>query len=817
MGDAFGSNSPLHLVGPRASRRPVAPDSNYGPDGSDPVGWLRSLGAQELRRLLEARPDAAVAPDPRSLGELAERLQRIGSVVDALNKLPLPCLQLAQALAALPQPASRTALETLLGTDAQGISAALDTLTAHALVWPDLAGRLHMAPALRGAWESPLGLGQGVAELLAAVPSAELGKTAARLGLKPGTRRQDRLDAIVAHHQDPQIMLALLASAPPSAREALTRFLDPEEYHGAGRSGTGERWLLERALIVVDQWGHGPVHLPAEVRIAQYGPDWHASFDPQPPKPALAAVTEDEIERETAAASTSFADQAAVLLARCAERPVAALKSGGVGARELARLSKDSGCEEAVVRLVLECAYAAGLVEYEGTVLAVTDAYDVWASWEPAERLVLLLRAWWLLGLTPTGSRDEDGKALPAVRRAAHCAGCATARQGVLNAAASLPPGHGARAVADLGSSVSWFRPLADELPDDATPFASVARETELLGTVARGALTPLGAALLGQDPAALRDHARRLLPDATDRARIGADLTAVVTGTPTARLATLLDSLADRETRSAASVWRFSPASLRRALDAGHTPDRIEADLREVTDAALPQALSYLITDAARRHGRIRLAPAACVLVSEDTALLVEVAAHRELTHLGLRSVAPTVLLCRAEPDAALAALRAAGYSPVATADDGSVRVERPGRRRVSQPAAATVSPTVPAARRRPPDEGRTADLAARLLAAPDHAPQPCPGTGVPYGTDTEEILDGSTDALPLADVRQLAYAIDEGEPITIEYVAASGGRTVRTVSELDVDPPYLYGYCHLRQDNRVFTLSRIRTVLPA
>ncbi|MDF6045630.1 helicase-associated domain-containing protein [Streptomyces sp. JH14] len=777
---------------------------------------MRSLGAQQLRRLLDARPDAAVAPDPRSLGELAERLQRIGSVVDALNKLPLPCLQLAQALAALPQPTHRTTLETLLGTDAQGISAALDTLTAQALVWPDLAGRLHMAPALRGAWESPLGLGQGVAELLAAVTSAELGRTAAKLGLRPGTRRQDRLDAIVAHHQDPHTMLGLLASAPPSAREALTRLLDPEEYHEIGRSGTGERWLLERALLVVDQSGYGLAHVPAEVRLAQHGPDWHAPFDPQPPTPALVAVTEDEIEREAAAASTSFAGQATVLLARCAERPVVALKSGGVGARELARLGKENGCEEAVVRLVLECAYAAGLVEYEGTDLAVTDAYDVWASWEPAERLVLLLRAWWLLGLTPTGSRDEDGKAVPAVRRAAHCTGCATARQGVLSAAASLPPGHGARAVADLGSSVSWFRPLADELPDDATPFASVAREAELLGTVARGALTPLGAALLGQDQAALRDHARRLLPDATDRARIGADLTAVVTGTPTAGLAALLDSLADRETRSAASVWRFSPASLRRALDAGHTPDRIEADLREVTDAALPQALSYLITDAARRHGRIRLAPAACALVSEDPALLVEVAAHRGLTRLGLRSVAPTVLLCRAEPDAALAALRAAGFSPVATADDGSVRVERPGRRRVSQPAVAATA-TVPAARRSVPEAGRSADLAARLLAAPDHAPQPCPGAGVPYGSDTEEILDGTTDALPLADVRQLAYAIDEGEPITIEYIAASGSRTVRTVSELDFDPPYLYGYCHLRQDNRVFALSRIQAVLPA
>ncbi|MCX5585885.1 WYL domain-containing protein [Streptomyces erythrochromogenes] len=64
--------------------------------------------------------------------------------------------------------------------------------------------------------------------------------------------------------------------------------------------------------------------------------------------------------------------------------------------------------------------------------------------------------------------------------------------------------------------------------------------------------------------------------------------------------------------------------------------------------------------------------------------------------------------------------------------------------------------------------------------------------------------------------DVHQLAHAIDTGTPLTVEYVATSGNRTVRTLSRLELDPPYLEAWCHLREDERVFTLSRIHSVMP-
>ena len=50
----------------------------------------------------------------------------------------------------------------------------------------------------------------------------------------------------------------------------------------------------------------------------------------------------------------------------------------------------------------------------------------------------------------------------------------------------------------------------------------------------------------------------------------------------------------------------------------------------------------------------------------------------------------------------------------------------------------------------------------------------------------------------------------------VTIEYVATTGSRTIRTISGLDLDPPYLHAWCHLRDAERVFTLSRIHGVMP-
>ncbi|MEU4272315.1 helicase-associated domain-containing protein [Streptomyces sp. NPDC026092] len=799
---------------------------------------MAGLDAPRLGRALALRKDASAPPEPRSLDELAERLLRPDSVALALPQLPLPCLQVAEALAALGTPLSRGALAKALGattpTAARELDAVLETLADRALVWPDGDGMLRMAAPLRQAWEAPLGLDAPLEELLEGMTSEELRGMLVTLGIKPPGTRQQRTAAVMHHHGDPERIASVVAKAPPSARELLEHRARSAPRHtefivfGAPEpdSRSGERWALDRGLLIRNRHGYGPARMPAEVALALRGPDWHAPFDPVPPAAEMVSVAAAEVEREAAAAATGFAAHAASVLSVCSSAPPARLKSGGVGARELGRIRKAAQADDAVVRIVLEAAYSVGLMATDGHRVAPTEKYDAWAAQEPAAQFAVLLQAWWNLALTSSQARDEENKALPALAGAPPCDGCLQARRGLLTAAARLSEGLGARAATDLGPLVAWHRPVAHLSFQDETPFATAVRETELLGVIARGSLSPLGEALLAGNAEVLATECRRLLPKATGTARLGSDLTAVVSGTPAANLAELLDATADRETSGTASVWRFSAASIRRALDAGRTPDKVSAELAAIAEgacAALPQPLSYLIADAARRHGRVRVAPASCVIHGDEPSLLTELAAHRGLASLGLRQLAPTVLVSAGTPDQTLAALRDQGYAPVAEAPDGTVRIERVPPRR----AAAVPTP------RKPPVKtgGRLAThkaaemsggidshaVAARLLAAPPTVPDPDPfGAGGPFGTDTEEVVAGYAKQLTYTDVRQLGHALDTGTDITIEYVAASGSRTVRTLSRLELDPPYLEAWCHLREAERVFTLSGIQGVMP-
>lgn len=766
------------------------------------------------------------------MGELADRLQRPGSVALALPQLALPHLQVAEALAALRVPASRDALAELLGAadgdTTRGLEAVLEVLADHALVWADGGGKLCMAGPLRQAWDTPLGLDGPLEELLSGTASDELRGMLAALGVKPPGSKSQRLAALVEHHSDPARISSVVAKAPAAARELLEGRAGagprPPRFSVSGSLGPGPepgvRWALDRGFLIQDRHRYGRARMPAEVALALRGPGWHAPFQPVSPSVGLAPVPLREVDGEASAAASAFTAGAASVLSACSATALARLKSGGIGVRELARIGKAAQVGDAVVRLALETASAVGLLARDGDRMAPTEAYDAWAEQEPPEQFAVLLQAWRNLPLTPTRARDEDNKALPALVGAPPCSGCVEARHGLLAAASRLPAGQGTRVASDLGPLIAWYRPLADSSAD-GPPFATVIREAELLGVLARGALSAIGIHLRTGDTEGLGIECRRLLPSATTTARIGADLTAIVTGTPSARLASLLDSVADRETSATASVWRFSAGSVRRALDAGRIPEDIAADLTVVA-GPLPQPLSYLIADTARGHGRVRVAPAACVLYGDEPALLAELAAHRKLAKLGLRQLAPTVLISRSPLGATLAALRAEGYAPVAETAEGTVRIENARPRRASAPLPAPRGSNARGGRiavAHPAKKSAAVDpstLATRLLAAPPaaHEPEPLDG-GVPFATDTEEIVTAWAKRLPYSDIRQLAHAIDAGQGITIEYVATSGSRTVRALSHLALDPPYLEAWCHLRDSERVFTLSRIHSVM--
>ncbi|WP_241777629.1 helicase-associated domain-containing protein [Streptomyces sp. CT34] len=524
------------------------------------------------------------------------------------------------------------------------------------------------------------------------------------------------------------VYAALGAAAPGPERSAAEAALESLFADGvAAPSEDGAVVVPPRLpqLLAAHDLGPFAAHAPMPV------PD-DAGQRHRPGVPAPRTSVHDESRTAAAQLATTLER----LLASLAERPAALRKSGGLTLREIKRLAKAAGTTEPHARLLLDLALAADLIALtrspSGITALPTGAYDDWLGRPPGERLAPVLAAWsglWAVathtpfGETPTALVRGHDRHAPALRYAL-LAALADVPQG---AGAPLPPlpftespeQEDARtALRHLLRAADWHRPLGvTAQPMAEERAAHTLHEAAHLGLIAHGTLTPLGRALL-TDPRSLEEPLRDLLPPLLEQAHFQADLTAVVPGRPAAALAELLASAADRESESHAVTWRFTPASVRRALDTGHTADTLHDALTAVAaNGTLPQPLGYLIQDTARTHGRIRVLPAACCIRSDDEALVAEVAAHRALRELGLRAIAPTVLVSSRPPAVTLDALRAAGYAPALESDNGTTTVERLPSHRTKAPA-----PT------RDPDAPLL--LARRLLGLPAE-PQEAARTG--------------------------------------------------------------------------------------
>jgi hypothetical protein len=830
---------------------------------------LLALDDAEVKRLLTLRPDTLFEPAPRDLRELAERLDSPDSVSAVLHTAPLPALQLAEALLALQLlhgPARRSDVITFVASQepdaavveaVEAVDRMLSWLADRLLVTATQVGDevlLHGCDGLQACFDEPLGLDRPAAELHAAQTARTLHDILSRLGApRPGSKAE-AVNALVRVLTDPDEVRAIVSAGPPDVATWLDRAC--RQGAGPGRAEGSDRalggtcdgpvaadaqahdelgqgpfgslydpvaaqrelaaatWAAQHGLVVGVGWG-GAARVPAEVALAVRGPAYRAPFTPDPPAVPTRPVALVDVERQSAAAASAFAEHAVALLDLVERSPLPTVKAGGVGARELGRVAKAMGAGSAEVRLALECAGDSGLLFQDAAGVRTSADFAAWRQHEPAHRLATLLEAWWRLGGPATVDRDDAGRPIPALAGRLACPLCSAARHTLLTALRDLPPGRSAD-LQTVALRALWCAPLVHAWsPGVDTPFASAWLEAELLGVVARGALSPLGRLLVNGDD--LEGAAATLLPSTTEEAVFGSDLTVVAAGSPSAQVTSVLDAVADREGRGGAVVWRITPGSIRRALDAGASPADLERDLTAIARGDLPQPLRYLLQDVGRRHGALRVRRVASCVRSDDTALLAQVAADRSLRRLGLRLLAPTVLASAVDATATVEALRAAGYLPVAEDVDGVVLVAAG-----APPTSVASSPQASSGRRRaarPEAEGHSAGgtswpdvavLALELVKAGD------PGPRQPTSL-TEARLRAQAPQLPATQARLLGHAIDTGTDVVLDYVAASGARTQRQVSELVLAGGVVSGWCHLRQDERYFSLSGIAVVHPA
>jgi hypothetical protein len=623
------------------------------------VDRLRAASDETLAALLRLRPDLAVPP-PADLSVLATRAGIRASVHRACEDLDTVALAVLEALVvadADEEPAAPEELHRLLGPDVPRapIGRALTALRDRALIWDDGDG-IALVPAARDVVpRHPGGLGR---------PAT-------------GPAGSSALPQLLAEVDDEeQRVLDVLASGPPIGRSRSGS--DP-------RSPVGR--LLARGLLLrVDA---DTVELPRQVGLALRGDRPLGPLSVAPPAVGSRDRGADLVDRTAGGAALELLRRVELLVGHWSRNPPPVLRSGGLGVRELRRVAKEIDADESVAALLVELAVAADLVAESESVspewVPTTDV-DVWAAGGPELRWSRLARCWLDLPRLPglVGSRDDAGRPIAALADGVRRPLAPRDRRRVLAGLAELAPGVAPASPAGLAELLAWRAPRrGGRLRDEVVGW--VLAEATVLGVVALDALSTPGRVLL-DDPGRLTGALRATLPEPIDHILLQADLTAIAPGPLEPGLAAELDLMATVESAGGATVYRFSEATLRRALDAGRTAAELHDLLATRSATPVPQALRYLIDDVARRHGRLRGGAAAAFLRSDDEVLIAEVLAHPQTGELELRRIAPTVIVSPLPLVELLDGLRSAGFSPAAE-DTGGVVLDLTDRGRRTAP----------------------------------------------------------------------------------------------------------------------------------
>lgn len=740
-----------------------------------PLGaWLAELTDAQLVRLLELRLDLT-QPPPGSISALAARAQSRQSVKAAMDGLDFLELGVMDALLELRAdgggiPVAK--LRALISDRATvaDVDAALDELKVRALVWGDEAVRV--AP-----------------------------EAAAGLPWHPGqvTLEADRPDA--------DHIAALLDEVDEPQRELLERLVDGSPIGRTRDAATGtaadrpvQRLLATGLLRQVDE---DTVILPRLVGQVLRG----ESPGPIALAPPDAAVTSTSVSDVDAAAAGSAMDllrEVDLVLETLSNAPIPELRSGGLGIRELKRLTKNTGVDENRLGLILEVTVVAGLIapgvpepdplDGAGSYWAPTLAADRFIESPTAVRWHQLASAWLDLPSRPglIGQRGPDGKPYAALSDSLFSTAAPLDRRLLLTVLADLPPGSGVDATS-ASNAMTWRRPRwAARLQLD--PVAALLAEAHAVGVIGRGAIaTPSRRLLEGEAEDTVVAAMNKVLPAPIDYFLLQADLTVVVPGPLDRGLAEQLSAVATVESAGAAMVYRISEQSIRRALDTGRTASELHQMFARHSKTPVPQGLSYMVDDVARRHGQLRVGMAASFVRCEDPALLAQAIAAPTLEKLDVRALAPTVAVSMSPINEVLAALRTAGFAPAAEDSSGAVvdirsrgaRVPTPGRRRGFRtnqgPSLQTLGAIV---------------AVLRKVAATPH-------DGVR--------LD------PAAAMAQLHGAAHRQESVVIGYVDPAGVATQRVVAPINVRGGQLTAFDPAAGRVRDFAIHRVTSVVSA
>ena len=527
----------------------------------------------------------------------------------------------------------------------------------------------------------------------------------------------------------------------------------------AGGTAPGAAPLIDRGWLERSSDAHGRTRfiLPRQVALALRGGRLTREPLTAPEAGDLETVGADVVASEASFHAEEAVRLVAALLEEWGREGGTIRRTGGVSARALARTADALGLETDDAARIIEIAAAAGLLglDEDGATWVPSSQAAGWLTDSLPQRWAPLALAWSGSARTPwlTGTRDDDGTLRAVLSPDLEAGWAARLRARVLALLGDLPPGASATP-AFVRAALTWQSPRR-LIPGGA--ISAVLAEAETLGITGGGALTEAGrilarraaASLDEQDPglsggptdpgdagraedAGGEAHAEPLsddqaltaleaalaadLPAAVEMILVQSDLTAIVPGRPAPELAALLERTSVVESRGGALTVRFTPESVRGALDVGYRAEEITQEIGRYSPTPLPDSLSVLIQDAARHHGAVRVRAVSALLRIGDEATAAGLLAEPRLRDLGLDQVAPGILVATASAGQVLRELRATGLAPV-TEDASGHLVVGPA---TAQQARRAPEPTRPGSehsvRRRRPGRRELTTLVGRL-----------------------------------------------------------------------------------------------------
>ena len=636
---------------------------------------LRTWSPDALAELLAQRPDLLSASD-EGFEALARRASTPMSLGRCLVRSDVGMLVVADALAVL-HPATAIELDELLGTgDVDGVLDALVRLQERGVVTVE-NGVASPVGSLDDLLHRPLGLGLSIVDMWDQLPPEVANDVVAMLAVDGARKASATARAVARRMADPSGVAALLDGAPDGTDEVLEELVaqrSPAIGLPAGHlyrdldTGDPLTWMLGHGILVAVN--EGLAELPREVVIAM-SPDGlapGARLRPIEVQPVV-GLGADVVAAAAADQAAKALETAEALLRMAHDGEIAVRKVGGVGVREVRRLAKALDAEARDVGRLIELLYQARLIAVTPGQVTTTELSSTWWNLSRMRRWLVLARAWMASGtfLSRALSHDPEGTQVPALSDVDPVAAAFAGRRALVALLATLDDGE-AHDPEQLTEAVVWRSPnlwgAGEPPPEELVSWTRT--EAEMIGLTAMDATTPILRALAADDHDLVETLAEQALGQDQSQILLQSDLSAVALGPLEPAVAGQLSELSDRVAGLSVPTFRFTEASLRRGFDRGWRSESIERFLNEHALSGLPQPLQYLIADVERRYGSVRVLAASSVIVTEDEAIAVEIASTTRAARIGLRLIAPTVLVGPVDPHQMVEELRAEGLFPI-------------------------------------------------------------------------------------------------------------------------------------------------------